>query len=85
MLDTKYKRDSNPKKSDIQQIVAYALSMETENAFLIYPSPDTTPNNFTIGNQVKVAVLYFDISSNIEQAGKEFINQLESHLEMRIS
>ena len=37
VLDTKYKRNHDPEESDIQQIVAYSVRMNTKNAFLIYP------------------------------------------------
>jgi len=76
ILDTKYKRNPDPAGDDIQQIVAYAVSMETKNAYLIYPSAITRNVDFIIGNNIRIRSLTFDLGQDPEIAGQEFIKTL---------
>ncbi len=75
VLDTKYKRQSKPSPSDIQQIVAYAVRMNTPNAFLIYPSTRTESFDLQVGN-IRVRRLTFDIEQQLDCAGHTFLQEL---------
>lgn len=79
VLDTKYKRGRVPEPNDIQEIVAYAVSMGTENAFLIYPSEITKPFELTVGN-MQVRSLIFNINKDLDQSGCAILEQLDSLL-----
>lgn len=76
VLDTKYKRKPNPDGSDVQQIVAYAVSVGADKAFLIYPSPITRNIKFLVGQRIEVRSLVFDISQDPDLAGKKFLDML---------
>jgi 5-methylcytosine-specific restriction enzyme subunit McrC len=80
VLDTKYKRKADPEDHDIEQIVAYAISMNTKDALLVYPSPHTNNFDFKVGDNVRVVGLSFDIGSDPDEAGKEFLCQLKKEL-----
>ncbi|MFH0748423.1 MAG: restriction endonuclease [Candidatus Bathyarchaeota archaeon] len=75
VLDTKYKYKMEPETRDIEQIIAYAVRMETQKGFLIYPSSDTMNIQANAG-RVKVTSLVFDIGSDIENSGKNFLADL---------
>jgi 5-methylcytosine-specific restriction enzyme subunit McrC len=75
VLDTKYKRTKQPEQEDYMQIVAYAESMHTTNAFLIYPSTQTKQFDFPVG-KVQVRGLTFDISKDLQKAGAKFLNAI---------
>jgi 5-methylcytosine-specific restriction enzyme subunit McrC len=79
VLDTKYKRAAAPVESDIQQVVAYAVRMDTENAFLIYPSTHTQSDRMDVG-KIRVQSLSFDISEDPDEAGHTFIENLLSRI-----
>lgn len=79
VLDTKYKRNERLEESDIQQIVAYAVRMQTKKAFLIYPSPKTKLYSLTIG-EVKVKNLIFNIGIDPDEAGNSFLENLKNEL-----
>ncbi len=79
VLDTKYKRGKVPEPNDIQEIVAYTVSMGTENAFLIYPSEITQPFELSVGN-IQVRSLIFDINKDLDQSGDAILEQLDSLL-----
>ena len=57
VLDTKYKRSSAPDEDDIKQAIAYAVSMQTNIAFLVYPSKTTENYAHTFGQSVSVRTL----------------------------
>lgn len=82
VLDTKYKRPDKPGNADISQVVTYALHMNTQNAFLVYPSHQTESVNVSIGSDYKVNVrsIVFDISHDIEAAGRQMIDELLGHI-----
>ena len=83
VMDTKYKRPQRPDEGDIQQVVAYAVSMNTKNAFLIYPSAATEVIRIglpAIMPSVFVRSLVFDIERPIEEAGHSFIKGLKEAL-----
>jgi 5-methylcytosine-specific restriction enzyme subunit McrC len=76
VLDTKYKHKPELDEVDIQQIVAYSVSMDTDNAFLIYPSPMTRRADFKVGQHVRVRSLVFNIGQDLDLAGENFLNAL---------
>lgn len=75
VMDTKYKRNHEPEEADIQQIVAYAVRMNTKNAFLIYPSNATKSVSLHVGNIV-VRSLSFDIGISPDEGGSLFLGRL---------
>jgi 5-methylcytosine-specific restriction endonuclease McrBC regulatory subunit McrC len=77
VMDTKYERRHEPLLSEIQQIVAYAVRMETASGFLIYPSRLTKPFSIPVGD-ITAKSLVFDLSEDIEKAGNTFIQEIES-------
>ena len=79
VLDTKYKRKATPDNADIQQIIAYAVSVGTENAFLIYPSPVTGIIDDRVG-PVRIRSIVFNIGEDPELAGQKFLETLLTDL-----
>jgi 5-methylcytosine-specific restriction enzyme subunit McrC len=84
VLDTKYKRGEAPDEADIQQVVAYAVRMETSRAFLVYPSQTTRPLALQVGN-VQVGTLVFDLGGDLKESGTIFIRQLLQRIELEES
>jgi hypothetical protein len=74
-MDTKYKRNHEPEEADIQQIVAYAVRMNTKNAVLIYPSNATKSVTLHVGDVV-VRSLSFDIGIEPDEGGRLFLARL---------
>ena len=71
VMDTKYKLGEAPLESDIQQVVAYAVEMGVQRAFLVYPS--TTGGSFRakVGDIV-VEGLRFDLNADHDLEGRRF-------------
>jgi len=80
VMDTKYKRSPEPETDDLNQINTYAIKMDTNNAFLVYPSTAINPFHVPIGN-VKIGSLVFDISEDPEKAGLAFLDSLLRHID----
>ena len=78
-MDTKYKRHTRPDESDIQQVVAYAVKMETDKAFLVYPTTEIEPIDVPVGDK-RVRSLAFDVSEDPDRAGKRFLAELAERL-----
>ena len=79
VLDTKYKRGKSPEESDIQQVVAYAVRMETTRAFLVYPSVLTKSLVIQVGN-VLVQTLAFDLGGDLQESGANFLRDFLADL-----
>jgi len=75
VLDTKYKRKEAPEEADIQQIVAYAVRMNTQTAILVYPSMATQSVDLKVG-EVNVRSLIFNIGVDLDEAGRTFLEKL---------
>lgn len=76
VLDTKYKSTTSPSEEDIQQVVAYAVRMDTDKAFLVYPTAACAKTGITIG-EVHVNTISFDLSNpNLESSGDSFLEVL---------
>ena len=75
VLDTKYKSPKSPSSSDVHQAIAYAETKNTADAVLIYPQNLVQPLNIR-PNRVRVRSLTFAISDDIDQGGRDFIDQL---------
>ena len=71
VLDTKYKRSAVADAGDVQQIVAYATTLRTTQAFLVYPSHETRSQEYSAGD-VRVRSLVFDVSGDPDEGGEEF-------------
>jgi len=68
-----------PSEADIQQAAAYALRVGTSRAFLVYPSKNINSLKVTLGH-VTVRTLSFDLSTDPDSGGKEFLAQLFENL-----
>lgn len=67
-----HRRD--PEK-EIQQVVAYAVEVGTDQAFLVYPTTDIEPMDIPVGDR-RVGSLAFDVSDEPDKAGKRFLGAL---------
>lgn len=77
VIDTKYKREYQPSSGDIQQVVAYAVSMQTNHAFLLFPSSTTKEDNYSAGS-IHIHSLVFDLAQDPHQAGIILLGKLFS-------
>lgn len=75
IADTKYKAPSHPSTSDIQQVVAYAVSQDCHEAVLIYPGEIDYPLDQYIGD-VHVRSLVFDVNRDLAEAGNDLVAAL---------
>jgi 5-methylcytosine-specific restriction enzyme subunit McrC len=75
VLDTKYKRADKPANEDIFQIVAYAKAKQCREAILIYPVALAKPLD-TMWADIRVRSLTFDLSGDLDRAGRLFIEDL---------
>lgn len=76
VIDAKYKADG-PVESDVQQVVAYAVQLGTQRAFLLYPNRDRD-EQFEVG-PVAVQTLGYDLEADdLEEAGRAVICNLEN-------
>jgi 5-methylcytosine-specific restriction enzyme subunit McrC len=80
VLDTKYKRDNSVSPSDYYQVVAYADAVSCQQAALIYPSESLVPFDAKPGG-IRVRTIVFDLGTDLDDAGKKFIQTLYSILE----
>ena len=84
----KYKIEERPKEADIQQVVAYAIRMGVQHAFLVYPSCAGSGVEATVeptaeardSRVVQVRSLVFDIGCDLEEAGLRFRQTLLTNL-----
>lgn len=79
VLDTKYKADEIPTEADLHQIVAYAVEIGVEHAFLVYPSAATRPFAAQVG-RIRVRSLVFDLAQAPDIAGAAFLENLRHHI-----
>lgn len=75
VLDTKYKHGSKPSNEDVFQITFYANSLYCHKAVLIYPAQLRQPLDET-QRDVHIRSLTFDLSGNLDDAGQQFLAQL---------
>lgn len=71
VMDTKYKLGEAPLESDIQQVVAYAVEMGVQHAFLVYPSAIGGNFRAKVGDIV-VEGLRFDLNADPDLEGHRF-------------
>jgi 5-methylcytosine-specific restriction enzyme subunit McrC len=76
VLDTKYKRAGGPEAADIHQMISYAHTKGCPEAILIYPEPLNRPFDETIRG-IRVRSLTFSLNGDLEQAGRQFLQELE--------
>jgi len=79
VLDTKYKV-GKPATEDVFQVIAYALSMGCEQAFLVYPMKLSDAFEMQVG-PIRVSAVGFDISDDLDTAGEEFLQQILSKVQ----
>jgi 5-methylcytosine-specific restriction enzyme subunit McrC len=77
VLDTKYKREQTPASSDIEQVIAYAEAKGADQAILGYPITMSDSVDSVIG-RIRVRSLTFSLDSDIEAAGKQFLDGIFS-------
>ena len=77
VLDTKYKVAGSASTADISQVQMYADLMNCCSAFLVYPEELKQPLRIQAGG-VEVRSLVFDLSEDLEVAGRRFLNDLLS-------
>jgi 5-methylcytosine-specific restriction enzyme subunit McrC len=75
VLDTKYKTPDSPSTDDLAQVIAYADSLNCEEAVLIYPVRLKHPIDKKPG-RIRVRSLTFDLSSDLDNAGQTLIQEL---------
>ena len=75
VLDTKYKSGDTLSESDIHQIVFYAEIMGCAEAVLIYPTNSYVTVDEMVG-AIHVRTLGFDLSSDLDRAGKALLDKL---------
>ncbi|WP_204140835.1 McrC family protein [Halomicronema sp. CCY15110] len=72
VLDTKYKRTDKLNTSDLHQAIAYAETKDTTEAILVYPQALIPPLDIR-PNKVRVRGLAFNISQDLNEAGRAFV------------
>jgi 5-methylcytosine-specific restriction enzyme subunit McrC len=78
VMDTKYRvPDAMPSPDEIAQVIAYAEAKGADEAILIYPVPLPRPLDQRVGN-IRVRSLTFALDGELDQAGQEFLNHLQS-------
>lgn len=80
VLDTKYKTSSSPIAGDVQQVIAYAKTLGCHEAILIYPAALGDPFEHTVGGDLHVSALGFDLSGNVDEGGREFLNAMRQRV-----
>lgn len=75
VLDTKYKKPGSPSADDIEQIIAYAVAKQCNEAVLVYPVHLANPLHDRVG-QINVRSLTFSLDSDLEKAGQLFLSDL---------
>lgn len=75
VADTKYKSHLLPDEGDVQQILAYALSVGSRDAVLIYPHRIENPVRTIVGG-IRFRTLGFDLSQDLEIEGPRFLDAL---------
>ena len=78
VLDTKYKNVERAAENDISQVVAYAVQANTQRAFLAYPTSSVSTVTIPVGGDrgVRVKMLSFNISGDLEEGGNRFLGDL---------
>jgi len=80
VLDTKYKAHNSVLNEDYYQMVAYSDTVGCENAILIYPKELELPFDEKPG-RIRVRTAIFDLGTDLETAGSEFLKSIYSVLE----
>ena len=75
VLDAKYKLPGPPSTDDVHQAVAYAEATGCGTAVLVLPGATTNTFIGHIG-RIQVRTLAFDLSRPIEEAGRDFMEQV---------
>jgi len=75
VLDTKYKKEQIPSNDDIYQVLAYTQVKDCREAVLIYPTDSITPIDAPVRDG-RVRSLAFDLSGDLEEAGKALLDAL---------
>jgi 5-methylcytosine-specific restriction enzyme subunit McrC len=77
VLDTKYKTPESPSPEDIAQVIAYAETLNCNEAILIYPTKLSHPIDEKPGH-IRVRCATFDLSDDLERSGQNLIQEIFS-------
>lgn len=77
VLDTKYKSPEKAANSDIHQMISYANTTNSKQAFLVYPV-DLKQELSIQSHDINVRSLTFSLDNNLECAGQTFLKKLFS-------
>ena len=75
VLDTKYKKTTQPQGADVHQVVTYAVEKGCREAILVYPQSVVAPKEFFVG-PVRVRTAGFPLDRSVDEGGAEFLGQL---------
>lgn len=79
VLDTKYKKETVPSQSDINQAVTYAVVKNCRRTALIYPVPPGSPvDMFFPSNSLHLRALVFGLDGDLTENGTQFLADLEA-------
>ena len=78
VVDTKYKAAKQPAAGDMEQVVAYAEAKDCTNASLVYPVELELPVSGMWGEDIFVRSLAFPLGGDLEEAGRNLLEQLQS-------
>lgn len=76
VLDTKYKAPDQPAAVDVEAVVAYAVAKDCRDAVLIYPAPLAHPISGYFGSNIRVRSTVFDLSGDLDSAGRAMLSSL---------
>ncbi|MDZ7962094.1 MAG: restriction endonuclease [Aulosira sp. DedQUE10] len=77
VIDTKYKSPEKAANSDVHQMISYANTTNSKQAFLVYPIDLTQPLDIK-SNDIQVRSLTFSLDDNLDRAGQIFLHKLFS-------
>ena len=76
VMDTKYKAPNGlPAAADVQQVLAYAHAVQARQAVLVYPVRLPRPLDITI-HGIRLRSASFDVSDDLDAAGRAFVTQI---------
>ena len=75
VLDTKYKKTTQPQGADVHQVVAYAVEKGCREAILVYPQSVEPQKDFFVG-PVRVRTAGFPLDSSVDEGGLKLLGQL---------
>jgi hypothetical protein len=78
-LDAKYRGDREPASEDVRQVVAYAVRLGTERAFLLNPSASAPARRLWVV-VCRCRPRGFDLAGDLEQSGAGVVQELSQQV-----